>query len=196
MVSRMNDHAKLEAMLPLWVNGTLDAAQRALVDGALADDPALAAQARLLSCIRDDMQADADIASPGEFGLARLRRAIAVEVPRTNPWRHALGGAVAASVLIAGAIFAFDRMSAGPDGDTYLQASGDARTDTILVRFRNDARQGDIAALLYASHLTVVDGPSALGLYQVRPDDGTELAAAIGILRAQDALVLTADPTQ
>ena len=69
------DHG-IAALLPFWVNGTLTSDEAAAVEAAVAADPALAKEVVFLQAVRSQMQTIQPGYSPGEIGLARLKRAI------------------------------------------------------------------------------------------------------------------------
>lgn len=69
---------QIAKLLPFWINGSLSPDEAAAVAAAVAANPALAAEAAFLRGLRDRMQAEAPGYSPGEIGLARLKRSIAL----------------------------------------------------------------------------------------------------------------------
>lgn len=76
---------ELELLLPFHANGTLEGEELAALEAALAEDSDLAAELELLRTIRSGMQADDEIRSPGEFGLARLMRDVEREAAEHGP---------------------------------------------------------------------------------------------------------------
>ncbi|MEC8196124.1 MAG: hypothetical protein VX228_07375, partial [Pseudomonadota bacterium] len=71
---------EISALLPFLANDTLEGAERAEVEAAVAADAALQAELTALQAIRQQMQADQEAAySPGEVGLARLMRLVEAE---------------------------------------------------------------------------------------------------------------------
>ncbi len=167
-----------ELLLPFWVNGTLDPAESAMVEAAIEADPALGDEAGVLSRTRAAMQAE-HLASPGEFGLARLKRAIAEEQRQPRPrWHLPAIAASVAALVTAGGIY----LVAGPmaeRGGLYTQASGEPASPSMTVAFRPDATEKEIANLLLSRGLVITDGPSALGLYRLEPAEGVDLQTVI-----------------
>ena len=170
----------VRALLPFHVNGTLDAAEQAAVEAALAADPALAREAEALARARRTLRA-MPVDAPGAAGLDRLMGALDAEAPaaptaapanidRAPLWRAA--AAILLAVALAQAAWIATRPAA--EGATYELAGGaggaDApRTGTIRAAFRPDTAEADLRALLRAAGLSVVGGPSALGLWTLAP---------------------------
>lgn len=177
----------IEALLPFYANGTLEGADRAAVEAALETDAELRADLAALQAIRQTMQAE-EVASPGDFGLARLMRDVEAETPVTAPPAAANDNVVpvtrlrlwqtAAAVILAvglgvnllpgpgdapetGRSIATDEAPTTEEG--FSLASGGAPDFTIA--FAPDAREAEIRALLLQAGVEITQGPSALGLY-------------------------------
>ena len=177
----------IEALLPFYANGTLEGADRAAVEAALETDAELRADLAALQAIRQTMQTE-EVASPGDFGLARLMRDVEAETPVTAPPAAANDNVVpvtrlrlwqtAAAVILAvglgvnllpgpgdapetGRSIATDEAPTTEEG--FSLASGGAPDFTIA--FAPDAREAEIRALLLQAGVEITQGPSALGLY-------------------------------
>ncbi len=177
----------IEALLPFHANGTLEGADRAAVEAALETDAELRADLAALQAIRQTMQTE-EVASPGDFGLARLMRDVEAETPVTAPPAAANDNVVpvtrlrlwqtAAAVILAvglgvnllpgpgdapetGRSIATDEAPTTEEG--FSLASGGAPDFTIA--FAPDAREAEIRALLLQAGVEITQGPSALGLY-------------------------------
>lgn len=184
----------IEALLPFYVNGTLDQDERARVDAALADDTSLAAQARALSALRDQMKAEDIDYSPGDFGLARLTREIDAETVQPAQSRAGfLGGFALAAALALAAFLSVTRLMTPPE-PVYEQASGDAAALSVI--FQPDVTQEQMTELMLELGLVIVDGPSALGIYRVAPLDERDLTALASSLRAADDVIDRVDVPQ
>lgn len=157
---------QIAKLLPFWINGSLSPDEAAAVAAAVAANPALAAEAAFLRGLRDRMQAEAPGYSPGEIGLARLKRSIAL--PAAPPRRVSLATAAALALLTAGLGFAAQTLLR-PAPVEYIQASGDTDGAALLVAFQPTAPAQAISQTLLAEGLTILDGPSALGLYRLAP---------------------------
>lgn len=174
---------QIAELLPFWINGSLSADEAAEVAAAVAADPALADETAFLRALRARMQAEPPGYSPGEIGLARLKRTLAVE---TAPRRVSLATAAAVALIAAGLGFAAQTLLR-PAPVEYIQASGDTDSAALLVAFQPTAPAQAISQALLAEGLTILDGPSALGLYRLAPMDapGTDLAALAERLQAR-----------
>jgi len=202
-----SDNRAVEELLPFWLNGTLEGDERARVDSALETDRSLRQELELLRAMRRGLEeSHAPHTGPGEFGLARLHRALDAEqasaVGTANrqpvsvrPDRRAavwaFGSAIAASlatILMLGAGSPLEQ-----DAETYYeQASGEP--PAVLVQFVPDASIAEVSDLVRAAGLTIIDGPSAMGLFRLVPlpgEDGT--LASMAAQLEEDARVLGVD---
>ncbi|WP_282182650.1 anti-sigma factor family protein [Aliiroseovarius marinus] len=182
------DRQHIIELLPFWVNGTLSQDERDMVEAAMAQDPSLRQEAEMLSLVRATMQQQSDVQSPGDLGLARLRRVIEdnpqqVLEGRSRTRRYILSfssGLAAALALLA--VLGNFRASE----DVYELASSNDDTANIVVSFRPDVTQASMASLLQMHELVIVDGPSAIGLYRLSPlDPDADLEQLAGTLRSE-----------
>lgn len=174
---------QIAELLPFWINGSLTAGEAAEVAAAVAADPALADEAAFLRSLHARMQAEPPGYSPGEIGLARLKRSLA---PQTAPRRVSLATAAAVALIAAGLGFAAQTLLR-PAPVEYIQASGGTDGAALLVAFQPIAPAQAISQALLAEGLTILDGPSALGLYRLAAPDApdTDLAALAERLQAR-----------
>lgn len=199
---------QIHELLPFRANGTLEGAELATVDAALAEDAGLREELAALGAIRDTMQAE-EVQSPGDFGLARLMREVEAEsrpadvpaaandnmVPlmRLRIWQLA-----AVVVLAVGIGFNLPQLGVNTDSvaveeaapaarDGYSLASGGDAAE-FTVAFAPNATELDIRVLLLEAGVEIVSGPSALGLYGLgliesgNPDDALEILSAADIV--------------
>lgn len=194
----LSERDEIEALLPWYVSGKIDARERARVERFMKAHPEVRAHLALAREESDaTITANEAIAAPGPRALDRLRASIAA-APRRQPlsamlaqaserftdWlaglappQLALAAAVAALLVMlqAAAIGALvlERASAPP----YQTAGGEQTAGEgieLLVGFSDTATIGEVAALLKRLAAVVVDGPRA-GLYRLRlPDTGDE----------------------
>jgi anti-sigma-K factor RskA len=206
MSDELSERDEIEAMLPWYVTGRLDARERARVERYVREHPE--AQAHL-ALVREEsdatVTANEAIRAPGREALDRLRASVAAAPRRQSlgaafgqlanrfgdwiaglaPPQLALAAAVAALLVMlqAAAIGALVLERAG--APTYQTAGGEQATGEtveLLVGFADTATMGEIAALLKQLDAVVVDGPRA-GLYRLRlPDEGDEGSKAIEVL--------------
>lgn len=186
---------RIAELLPFFVNGTLEGEERKAVEAALARDPALAREAEALARLRSGMKAEEPAYTPGEMGLARLMREIDGTGRQPRPVsRRAWYVAAIAAAFALGAVLLAPLML--PDEPLYEQASGDAGEAALVVAFRQDAPQGEIARLLLDNGLVIVDGPSALGLYRLSPVEAVDIEALADRLAGETALIESIDTLQ
>ncbi len=182
---------ELEALLPWYANGTLDARDARRVEDALASDQALAAQ---YAAIQDEYAETIvlieNLGAPSSHAMQRLFAAIDAEPerkpsrsmkmpvriagffarlsPRTLAYSAAVGAI--ALVLQAGIIGAvLVKGATGYQTASYQDAQKSSGT-LALIRFVPDARMSDISAFLDNYKASIVDGPKA-GTFRVRIGD-------------------------
>ena len=194
----LSERDEIEALLPWYVSGKLDAPSRARVERYVRTHPEVKAH---LALAREESDAtitsNEAIPAPGPQALDRLRASIAATPRRQSlgaafgelanrfsdwiaglaPPQLALAAAVATLLVMlqAAAIGALVLERAG--APTYQTAGGEqtaGESIELLVGFADTATIGEIAALLKRLDAVVVDGPRA-GLYRLRlPDTGDE----------------------
>lgn len=194
----LSERDEIEALLPWYVSGKLDAHARARVERYVKTHPEAKAQLALAREESDaTITANEAIPAPGPQALDRLRASIAAAPRRQSlgaafgdlanrfsdwiaglaPPQLALAAAVAALLVMlqAAAIGALVLERAG--APTYQTAGGEqtaGESIELLVGFSDTATIGEVAALLKRLDAVVVDGPRA-GLYRLRlPDTGDE----------------------
>lgn len=204
---------ELDALLPYYVNGTLEGDELAAVEAYLARSETARAEAAYLQQLRQAVKAQPAVNAPGELGLKRLQRELSRERATANAgeraseraqsaqqaardgvsgwWRPLAVAACLALVVLAGAL-TFELSSGG--GEPTL--AGGPSTAQLQVTFNPQASEGDIRALLQSIDASIADGPSALGVYRLRlggtPSDAT-IADALRQLRQHGDIVESAE---
>lgn len=181
---------EIEKLLPFWVNGTLSDAERDLVESGLEADSDLRKEVEFLKAIRDAVRSQDSERSPGELGLARLRRDIERDrhrdpAPRQSKYQYVVLAASAVLALVSGIAFYLSRY----DEPIFIQASGEGPDAVLTVAFQAEATVEQISRILLEHDLIVVDGPSALQLYKIRAGDGEDLQAVAAELRQMTSIV-------
>jgi hypothetical protein len=198
MREKLSERDEIEALLPWYVTGGLDARERARVERYVREHPEVEAHLALAREESDaTVTANEAIKAPGRAALDRLLASVAAAPRRQSlgaavgqlgnrfsdwiaglaPPQLALSATVAALLVMlqAAAIGALVLERAG--APTYQSAGGEQTTGesfALLVGFADTATMGDIAALLKRLDAVVIDGPRA-GLYRLRlPDTGEE----------------------
>ncbi len=181
---------EIQKLLPFWLNGTLSEDEYELVAAALASDADLKREVEQLESIRSVIHSEVIERSPGEMGLARLRRDInsyrrgaAAPLPARSRY-----GVLAASVVLAlvGGFALFMSQNREP---IYLQASGGDPAAALTVEFRSEATVDQISDLLLEHDLIIVDGPSALRLFRLGVRNEDELERIAADLRARVGII-------
>lgn len=209
---RLNERDEIEALLPWYVSGKLDARTRARVDRYLETHPESRAHLELVRQESDESIAvNESIAPPGPEALDRLRASIAAAPQRRPLWTQlterladwisglappqlALAAVAAALVVMlqAAVIGALVLERASPPA--YQTASDDVTVGEgteLLVGFAETATVGEVSAILKKLDAVVVDGPRA-GLYRIRlPEQGDEGGkAAIQLLKKSGVVTI------
>lgn len=191
----MTDREK-DDLLPWLANNTASDEERRDAEAYVEENTDAASELEFLKKLREGVkQASAD-ASPGELGLARLRRRIAEEAPaatrastRTQWWQAA---AIAATVLVAiQAAFLFGDFDQG-GGLTTATGPG-TEGPAIQVTFVGEANEAAIRDLLFALDLEIVEGPSAAGVYRLSLHDGISATEVVERLKANPEIVSHAE---
>lgn len=167
---------EIEALLPAYAAGRLDDRTRDRVERALEDDPGLVEELRFVRALAAGVQGLGAEEPPGELGWHRLQRAVRAEhrprgsrraPPAWFGWRPALAAAaVLVIALQGGLLWQAYRQQTAAYGPLASEAPG-----TLQVRWNADATAAEIRALLRDEGLEIVAGPSASGVYRLRPVD-------------------------
>ena len=157
-------------LLPWYVNGTLSAAERAAVETGLVASDVVRDELLLWRAVAREVAGErGGAAVPGaDLGWRRLSRQIG-KAPRTaRTWRIAAGILLAA--LGAQSWFLVQREQAYREQLHQLGAAPAGVHDDewrVQVRFRGKATMADIDHVLSEIEARLIDGPSALGVYEV-----------------------------
>ncbi|WP_417268737.1 hypothetical protein [Celeribacter sp.] len=183
----MTSRQRLEALLPFYVNGTLEGDELLHVRAALDADEELRRQVQSLEAVREQMQGEELSYSPGELGFARLSNAIdGQRRPAAGLWRTGLVAACAALVAVVVTVQVQRPEEALP---LYEQASSAVDVPYLQVGFQSGVSMDDITALLSEVEVDIVAGPSAVGLYQLSTHEGVNAAQALAELEEHSDLV-------
>jgi anti-sigma-K factor RskA len=206
----LSEEEEIEALLPWYVAGRLEARERSRVERYVETHPEIRAHLALVREERDSAIAGNEaVPVPGTQALERLRRSIAAaQLPRRSPslfnrvsqrlseWiagfappqlAYAAGLAALVVALQAAVIGALvlERVRT----PSYQTAGGEESTrggTELLVTFSETATVGEIDTLLKRLDAIVIDGPKA-GLYRVQlrgAGDDTQKAAIEALLQS------------
>ncbi|MDC7788964.1 hypothetical protein PQJ75_26120 [Rhodoplanes sp. TEM] len=213
------DRAALEEMLPWHAAGTLSRDESEAVEAALARDPELAHRYELVrEELAETIHLNESLGAPSARAMDRVLAAIAAEdgparKPRAggflarrltdffealSPRAVAWAGAAAAIVIVAQASV-IAGLSLGPQEGGRLEmasydgAAAEAPATYALIRFQPQASAGDVARVLEARKVSIVDGPKPGGLFRIRLADHVltedELGRLLAALQAEKGVV-------
>lgn len=186
---RDNLHRQAQSVLPWYVTGRLDAAERAAVDEHLAN----------CAACREDLQAEREIAAllgsdSADMEATRALQRLQARKRRDKPWHIPAwigrlgwlltGSALAASLIAIVAVPRFVRADYHTLGAPAAEAPGN-----VIVMFRPDTSERELRSLLTASRARLADGPTASGAYVLRVPQ-TKRAAILAKFEADESIVL------
>ena len=197
-------------LLPWYVNGTLDAGERAWVDAQLREHPELAGELQWVESLQNKLRESAPQVSD-EIGLDRTLARIAQDRREAQIWtaprraqaraapswaervREWLGGfglqpamALALAVIAVQAGFLTQLTLTQPDTSEMRAARPGAAAQEgplLKVNFKSDATEADIRLLLVEIQGTLAGGPGQLGDWYLRVPPA-QVAAATERLKA------------
>jgi hypothetical protein len=160
-------------LLPWHVNGTLSSAEAQAVERELAQSEEGRGELRLWQAVAHVVEDErlTNVADGAELGWLRLARQLDTAAPRPRParWQMATAAALLA-VIGAQSVFLYRGDRAHREEIRQLGAApGGVRENEwrIQVRFRDGATLAEIESVLTAADARVIDGPSALGIYEL-----------------------------
>lgn len=197
----------LDLLLPWYVNGTLEAGERQAVEAYLEESAHARDEVELLRQLRQQVKEQVFENSPGELGLQRLRREIKQEAEQQKGsadkmtgkvltvasfWRPLAIAACLAIVVQAGVMVGMNSGLIPTGGDVTIAGKAPA---VMQVTFAPDATEQDIREVLQSAGASIADGPTALGIYNLRLVDpnATTVEEALAALRANDTVVTFAE---
>lgn len=198
-----NSHRDMQALLPWYAAGTLEAADREAIrvhlTQCLACEAELADERRLIAQLSDDAALPS-----GETGWAALERALEPEpMPRAGrsrdrsasraqsrpTGRHWPGWAIAAQfavVFLLGGLLARVQLPAR----YHALSSGNGLSDAnVVVVFEPSTKEADLRQILRSVDARLVDGPTAQDAYKLHVPT-VRRTEAVHILRQQRGVVL------
>lgn len=197
----------LDRLLPWYVNGTLEGEERQAVEAYLERSADARDEVELLRQLRQQVKEQSIENSPGELGLQRLKREIkqGAEQQKSSGdrmagkvltvasfWRPLAVAACLALVIQAGVMVGMNTGVIPTGGEVGTAGKSQA---VLQVTFSPDATEQDIREVLQAAGASIADGPTALGIYNLRLVDpaATTVEEALATLRANDTVVTFAE---
>jgi hypothetical protein len=196
---RRDPHRETQELLPWYVTGRLDEADRAVVEAHLADCAECSeelAMERMLASGVATLSSDADVGwarlrqtmaeKPAKEGaVARARRTIGRSLARPGRFGWLLTGQVALAAVVA--VMLIPRGETGP---YHTLASSAARPQgNVIILFRPDTSEETLRRTLTASGARLVDGPTAGGAYVIAVPPA-QRNAVLGMLQSRPDVVL------
>lgn len=199
-------HRDVQALLPWYVTGRLDAADQAEVEAHLSACPECQAELGFERRLKAEV---ADLPIDVERGWALLQRRIVldrahqVRKPSIRTWLAAagrearlrwraggpwLGWALAAPLLLF-VLAVRTQPPAQPARYHALGAAPAAAAGNLVVMFRPDISERALRQTLRASHARLVGGPTSTDAYMLQVP-AAERAAALATLRARPEIAL------
>jgi hypothetical protein len=185
---------RFEELLPWYVNGTLEAEDRAWVEQYMKDHPEVRAELEWFGSLQRRMHENAPMV-PATIGLARTMHLIRGDRPTIAERISAFFGGFAlrpayalagvAALAIQGGVILNLLGDAKDDASEIrtLRASQVTEAPMLKVNFAPDAKEADIRHLLMSVQGSVAGGPGQLGDYYIRVP-GDQLDAAASRLKA------------
>lgn len=183
------------ALLPWYANGTLSAEEKTIVERWLAESPEALQQLRVWQAVQQHVKQEKLPDAGVEMGWRRLKAQLKHERPasRTSGWRMAL----AASVLLVVGLQTTILMQRSQEPGHLKPLSGtnsgtQADAWRVQVRFVGATSIDDLNNLLGRFDARVVNGPSALGIYEISvPHSATfaDQATLLAALRREPLLL-------
>lgn len=207
MVDNGKRDENLDLLLPWYVNGTLEAGERQAVEAYLEQSAHARDEVELLRQLRQQVKEQEFENSPGELGLQRLKREIKQNAEQQKGkadkmtgkvltvasfWRPLAVAACLAVMVQAGIMVGMNSGLIPTGGDVKTAGKPPA---VMQVTFAPNATENDIREVLQAAGASIADGPTALGIYNLRLVDpnATSVEEALSALRANDAVVTFAE---
>jgi len=171
-------------LLPWLANGTLEGEERERVRRHVAACARCRAELEFLETLRRGVKACWTGEEPGELGWARVRASIRRETEfrprrsRTFLDLRWMAAAAAVLVVVQTGVIAYLTLGPGAGPALYQPLGAEQQRPVLQVRFRPDASEARIRALLRETGVEIVAGPSALGIYSLAPVEGGQEALA------------------
>ncbi len=196
------DRRRLLQALPWYLNGTLEAPERAWVEDALRRSPwaaqAMAREQALLQSIAAPQPADTDLGLQALLSRVRPTQQRAAAPPAAASWVQTvwawlatpqLGAAMAAVVLAQALLIGW--MVSAPPADTGMRSTPVTEVRTLRVVFVPEVTEAQLRSALRSAGARVVGGPTAFGEYwlasdQLSLDEMKTLLLASGLTRSID----------
>lgn len=176
--------------IPMLVNGSLSEEDKLEVLDAISKNPELEKEYQFEKKLREGLQSQ-EQDPPNDLVLAKIKKSIREE-SKSKPaisswWRTGAVAACAMLVLQSVVVFQNSDNIFAPSSD--IQLLGETQGADIQIVFRGNASFSDIQMLLQSVNATIVSGPSALGIVELRLDGDATGESVVQRLIASNVVV-------
>lgn len=215
-----DEPGEIEALLPWYAAGTLDARETRRVEAALAADPDLVRQyAAIQDEYAETIHLNESLGAPSSSAMQKLFAAIDAEParahsnsprlssrisgffaslsPRTLAWSASLGAlalllqaGVIGTVLMQQQEATFETASYQSSPKSMTRSLAPGRDVVLFVRFKPDARVSDITALLGSYHASVVGGSGDMFRLQFAGKTSADAATVLSDLQKEKIVAM------
>ena len=204
-MSKLTSHESAHELLPWYVNGTLEHAERKLVEAHVQDCLTCHLELEKERELRELVKATHAVDVSAEAGFHRLsRRLDNGAYPCNHSFKRALADwwknsaitsrlalATCSLAAVGALIWGTMPLLVTPLESEYLALTGTARVENqVDIIFADDVTETEIRALLSEINGSIVAGPTQIGRYTVRLEDTTlyheGLTALIRVMSADD----------
>lgn len=173
----------IDDKLSRMITDQLDAQDQEALKQQLDQDPELQKEADFLAALHKGIQ-DQKETSPGEIGLARLKRDIQREQQQAqksqrNLWKPL---AIAASCLLVVQMFLLMSFDEKDPGIVTMSGEEHYRGPQVQIVFAGDATATQIQQTLNSVQGNIVSGPGAMGIYTVALPESSDYRQVISQL--------------
>jgi hypothetical protein len=205
--SGMTEHREISALIPWYVNDTIDEGSRKRVDAHLSRCAACRADLHLERRVHGTMTADSGVEYMAGPSLKRLSARLdgldarhdvanaasssaAQPVGREMPWRSLLAASVAMIAIALGLIAAEKLPGPVAPHDYYTVTTPVPRAPNELVRavFAPTITLVELQAILDEAQLRIVSGPTEAGVYSLAAGSNRPVSASLALLRRHEAV--------
>lgn len=165
------DNKEIELMLPEYVNGTLQPDDAKRIEQIMEQDTTIKAEVEFLQLMRKAVKNE-EVESPTEWGLARLRRTLpqaeAEAENQSSSWWKPIAVAASFAFVLQTSYMLFNETKID---DGYVPLSTSEIEDAIQIVFEDNVTEAQVRILLHSIEASIVDGPSASGVYRITSKD-------------------------
>ncbi|TPM28042.1 anti-sigma factor [Mesorhizobium sp. B2-3-5] len=201
---KMSRRDEMEALLPFYLNGSLEGAELEAVEEWLASDPAAMAALGEAEAEFSGTSAANEAIRPPADALSRFAKALDAEagparMPTGSSWLAQawgrfmavpVGVAWAAAAVLLALIVVQSLVQPGGKGKDFEIAGAEddlAKMPFALVKFKPDAKMSDVSSFLGGNGLRIIGGPTADGVFRLAiPAANTaDYSKELGLIAAQ-----------